>query len=220
MIDNEKIIVLEWKLVSSWQIYRRLYTRAAPCWRLTCVSIKDLAAVCEQLKHLQLAAVGGDHDVAVVFAQELHVQHLVVVADKLRGWGKLNVPTWIRWNILACVLSMPTCCSVARPASWYSIMLCSAVTVASLEEAGRRRRWVKLRGLSSFFSSSSPSSSSFFTETVLRVWLKTQRAVLGSHTLSMPLMKGARTLVTGKHTNTLPQISEVNLCCQQWWNAT
>lgn len=50
--------------------------------------IKDLAAVVEQLKHLQLTAVGGDHDVAVVFAQELHVQNLVAVADKLRGGGE------------------------------------------------------------------------------------------------------------------------------------
>lgn len=58
---------------------------AAPCWYLTCVSIKDLAAVVEQLKHLQLTAVGGDDDVAVIFAQELHVQNLVAVANKLRG---------------------------------------------------------------------------------------------------------------------------------------
>lgn len=196
-----------------------MYTRAAPCWRRTCVPVKDLAAVGEQLKHLQLAAVGGDHDVAVVFAQELHVQHLVVVADKLREPGKINVPTWMSWNIPAC-LTVPTCCSVVRPASWYSIMLCSAVTVASLEEAGRRRRWVKLRGLSAFFSSSSPSSSSF-TETVLRVWLKTQRAVLGSHTLSMPLTKGGKNISDGethKHTTThfrseplLPAVMKCNL---------
>lgn len=57
---------------------------AAPCWRLTCVSVQDLAAVGEQLEHFELAAVGGHHDVAVVFAQELHVQHLVAVAHKLR----------------------------------------------------------------------------------------------------------------------------------------
>lgn len=76
---------LEWKLVSGRQMYRCWYSRAATCWWLTRVSIKHLAAVGEQLKHLQLAAVGGDHNVAVVFTQELHVQHLVIVADKL--WG-------------------------------------------------------------------------------------------------------------------------------------
>lgn len=32
------------------------------------MSVEDLAAVVEQLKHLQLTAVGGDDDVAVVFA--------------------------------------------------------------------------------------------------------------------------------------------------------
>lgn len=57
--------------------------RAAPCWWLTCVSVQDLAAVGEQLEHFELAAVSGHHDVAVVFAQELHVQHLVAVAHKL-----------------------------------------------------------------------------------------------------------------------------------------
>lgn len=62
---------------------------AALCWSPTCVSIQDLAAVGEQLKHFELAAIGGHHDVAVVFAQELHVQHLVAVTYKLRagGWG-------------------------------------------------------------------------------------------------------------------------------------
>lgn len=49
------------------------------------MSRKDLAAVVEQLKHFQLAAVGGDDDVAVIFSQELHVQNLVTVANKLRG---------------------------------------------------------------------------------------------------------------------------------------
>lgn len=47
------------------------------------MSVEDLAAVGEQLKHLQLAAVGGHHNVAVAFAQELHVQYLIVVTDKL-----------------------------------------------------------------------------------------------------------------------------------------
>ncbi len=52
------------------------------------MSVEDLAAVGEKLKHLQLAAVGGHHDVAVVFTQKLDVQHLVTVAHKLRegGW--------------------------------------------------------------------------------------------------------------------------------------
>lgn len=48
------------------------------------MSVEDLAAVGEQLKHLQLAAVGGHHDVTVPFAQELHVQHLVVISHKLQ----------------------------------------------------------------------------------------------------------------------------------------
>lgn len=47
------------------------------------MSVQDLAAVGEQLEHFELAAVGGHHDVAVVFAQELDVQHLVAVAHKL-----------------------------------------------------------------------------------------------------------------------------------------
>lgn len=51
--------------------------------RLTCVSVQDLAAVGEQLEHLQLAAVGGHHDVAVVFTHKLHVQHLVTVTHEL-----------------------------------------------------------------------------------------------------------------------------------------
>lgn len=84
MIDHEKKLLSYSENWFQADKYRRLFARAAPCWRRTCVSVKDLAAVGEQLKHLQLAAVGGDHDVAVVFAQELHVQHLVVVADKLR----------------------------------------------------------------------------------------------------------------------------------------
>jgi len=48
------------------------------------VSVQDLAAVGQELKHLELAAVGGHHDVAVVLPQELHVQNLVVVAHKLQ----------------------------------------------------------------------------------------------------------------------------------------
>lgn len=48
------------------------------------MSVEDLAAVGEQLKHFQLAAVGGHHDVIVTFTQELHVQHLVVVTHKLQ----------------------------------------------------------------------------------------------------------------------------------------
>lgn len=68
--------------------------------------IEDLAAVVEQLKHFQLTAVGGDHYVAVVFAQELHVQNLVAVADKLRGGErervcKLILPSLTWRNILA-----------------------------------------------------------------------------------------------------------------------
>lgn len=62
---------------------RCTHTHAALCWGLTCVSVEDLAAVGEQLEHLQLAAVGGHHDVAVVFTQKLHVQHLVIVTHKL-----------------------------------------------------------------------------------------------------------------------------------------
>lgn len=48
------------------------------------MSVQNLAAVGEQLEDFELAAVGGHHDVAVVFAQELHVQHLIAVAHKLR----------------------------------------------------------------------------------------------------------------------------------------
>lgn len=59
-------------------------TGAALCWSLTCVSIENLAAVGEQLEDLQLTAVSGHHDVSVIFTQELHVQHLVVVTHKLR----------------------------------------------------------------------------------------------------------------------------------------
>lgn len=74
--------------------------------------IKDLAAVVEQLKHFQLTAVGGDHYVAVVFAQELHVQNLVAVADKLRGGErergcKLILPSLTCRNILAHVRVIP-----------------------------------------------------------------------------------------------------------------
>ena len=50
---------------------------------LTCVSIQDLAAVCQELKHLELTAVGGHHDVAVVLPQELHVQNFIIVANEL-----------------------------------------------------------------------------------------------------------------------------------------
>lgn len=57
--------------------------RAALCWWLTCVSVQDLAAVGEQLEHLELAAVGRHHDVAVAFTQKLHVQHFVIVSHKL-----------------------------------------------------------------------------------------------------------------------------------------
>lgn len=64
------------------------HTHTALCWRLTCVSVEDLAAVGEQLKNLQLAAVGGHHDVTVTFSQELHVQHLVTVAHKLKREGE------------------------------------------------------------------------------------------------------------------------------------
>ena len=77
--------------------------------RLTCVSVEDLAAVGEQLKHLDLAAVGGHHDVTV-FTQELHIQHLVVVTHKLREGGQrghrgrafvssesVTVNTQLRW---------------------------------------------------------------------------------------------------------------------------
>lgn len=98
-----------------------------------------------------------------------------------------------------CVLSVPTCCSAVRPGSWYSIILCSAVTVTSLKEAGRRRRCVKLRGLSAFSSSSSPFS--FCAETPGRVWLKMQRAVSGSHNRSMPSKKKGGIWVTGTHTH-------------------
>ena len=49
--------------------------------------VEDLAAVGEQLKHLDLAAVGGHHDVSV-FTQELHIQHLIIVAHKLREGGR------------------------------------------------------------------------------------------------------------------------------------
>lgn len=59
-------------------------TYTAICWWLTCVSVKDLAAVGEQLKHLQLAAVGGHHNVAVSFPQKLHVQHLIIITHKLQ----------------------------------------------------------------------------------------------------------------------------------------
>lgn len=45
---------------------------------------EDLTAVGEQLKHLQLAAVCGHHNVTVVLTQELHVQHLVTVTHKLQ----------------------------------------------------------------------------------------------------------------------------------------
>jgi hypothetical protein len=47
------------------------------------VSIQDLAAVSQELKHLELTAVGGHHDVAVVLPQELHVQNFIIVAHKL-----------------------------------------------------------------------------------------------------------------------------------------
>lgn len=90
------------------------------------------------------------------------------------------------------VLSVPTCCSVVRPGSWYSIMLCSAVTVANLMEAGRRRRCVKLRGLSAFSSSCSSSPSPFSFLAATPVWLKMHRAVSGSQTRSMPLKKEGR----------------------------
>lgn len=104
------------------------------------------------------------------------------------------------WGRHPCVLSGLTCCCVVRPGSWYRIMLCSAVTVASLKEAGRRRRCVKTRGFSAFSSSSSVSSPapfSFSAETPVRLWLKMQRAVLGSHTRSMPLEKKGGTWVKG-----------------------
>lgn len=55
---------------------------------LTCVSVQDLAAVGQELEHLELAAVGGHHDVAVLLPQELHVQDLVVVAHKLQAGGE------------------------------------------------------------------------------------------------------------------------------------
>ena len=54
------------------------------CNSLTCVSIQDLAAVGQELKHLELTAIGGRHDVAVILPQELDIQNLVVVANKLQ----------------------------------------------------------------------------------------------------------------------------------------
>lgn len=50
---------------------------------LTCVSIEDLAAAGGQIKDLQLWTVGGHHNVAVLFAQELHIQNVVIVPYKL-----------------------------------------------------------------------------------------------------------------------------------------
>ena len=50
---------------------------------LTCVSIQDLAAVGQELKHLELTAVGGHHDVAVVLPKELHIQNFIIVAHEL-----------------------------------------------------------------------------------------------------------------------------------------
>lgn len=51
----------------------------------TCVPVQDLAVGRCQLKHLQLGAVGGHNDVRVTRAQELHIQHLLVVSCELQG---------------------------------------------------------------------------------------------------------------------------------------
>lgn len=48
------------------------------------MSVEDLAAVGEQLKHFQLAAVGGHHNVTVTLTQELHIQHFIIVTHKLQ----------------------------------------------------------------------------------------------------------------------------------------
>ena len=47
------------------------------------MSVQNLAAAGGQFEHLQLGAVCCHDDMAVILAQELHVQHLVVVPHKL-----------------------------------------------------------------------------------------------------------------------------------------
>lgn len=66
-------------------------TCAAPCWRLTWVSVQDLAGVGEQLKHFKLAAVSGHHDVTVAFTHELDIEHFIAVAHKLKEGVKVFI---------------------------------------------------------------------------------------------------------------------------------
>lgn len=70
------------------------------------MSVEDLTAVGEQLKHLQLGAVGGYHDVAVPFTQKLHVQHFIVVSHKLGESGQREQQKRARVSINCSVLNI------------------------------------------------------------------------------------------------------------------
>lgn len=186
---------------------------------LTRVSVQDLAAVSEQLEHLQLAAVGGHHDVAVVFAQKLHVQHLVAVTHKLWGGGQRNRVSQVAYGIVQETKNIPHVYPLYPPAAvWWNQAAGRAVCCVLLWLWPVWRRRAGEGGtLDRGDCRRRPPPQRLWRGSGRRHNMPCWHPTLSIH---LQVRKGGRGELQKTQISCSRQFQESNLCCQRWWNAS